>query len=121
MDCYSYIVLSMIADSPGQECCNNGYDLFSDLFASNSVQIIRHDSLPKESKSVPAIWSFKGKQIKDILSLITGLKSHQLDCIQAYTQAPINSEIYMNIPGQFIVKNDTLCFSPTPTPGNSDV
>jgi hypothetical protein len=93
----------------------------SDLFASNSVQIIRHDSLPKESKSVPAIWSFKGKQIKDILSLITGLKSHQLDYIQAYTQAPINSEIYMNIPGQFIVKNDTLCFSPTPTPGNSDV
>jgi len=56
-----------------------------------------------------------------ILSLITGLQSRQIDYIQAYTQAPVDCEIYMHIPAQFIVENGTLKFSPDPTPGNSDV
>ena len=47
--------------------------------------------------------------------------SHQINYIQAYTQAPVDCEIYMHIPAQFIVENGTLKFSPDPTPGNSDV
>jgi hypothetical protein len=52
------------------------------------------------------------------LSLITGLQSHQIVCIQVYTQAPVDFDINMNVPVQFIVSNNSLCFSPTPTPGN---
>jgi hypothetical protein len=115
--------------------------------------------MPKDSKAVPAIWSFRRKRAPDwsiikwkarlcphggqqveginywakyapvitwstarlILSLITGLQSRQIDYIQAYTQAPVDCEIYMHIPAQFIVENGTLKFSPDPTPGNSDV
>jgi hypothetical protein len=133
----------------------------ADLLASKSVTIVRRDSMPSDSKAVPAIWSFRrkrapdwtitkwkarlcphgGKQIEGInfwetyapvvawsttrliliLSLITGMKSRQIDYIQAYTQAPIDCEIYMHIPAQFIVENDTLKFSSNPTPGNSDI
>jgi len=50
----------------------------------------------------------------------TGMKSHQIDYIQAFTQAPIDCAIYMHIPALFLVKNNTLVFSPDPTPGNSD-
>jgi hypothetical protein len=49
------------------------------------------------------------------------MKSRQIDYIQAYTQAPVDCEIYMHIPAQFTVVNDTLQFSSDPTPGNSDV
>jgi len=56
-----------------------------------------------------------------ILSLITGMKSRQIDYIQAYTQAPVDCEVYMHIPAQFIVHNNTLEFSSAPTPGNSEV
>jgi len=109
----------------------------ADLLASKSVTIVRRDSMPSDSKAVPAIWSFRRKQAPDwtitkwkarlcphggkqieginfwetyapvvawsttrlilILSLITGMKSRQIDYIQAYTQAPIDCEIYMHI------------------------
>lgn len=49
------------------------------------------------------------------------MKSHQIDYIQAYTQAHVDCEIYMHIPAQFIVQNNALVFSTNPTPGNSDV
>jgi hypothetical protein len=49
------------------------------------------------------------------------MKSHQIDYIQAYTQAQVDCEIYMYIPAQFIVANGTLQFSSDPTPGNCDV
>jgi hypothetical protein len=49
------------------------------------------------------------------------MQSRQIDYIQAYTQAPVDCEIYMHIPAQFIVVNGTLEFSPDPTPGNSGV
>ena len=55
-----------------------------------------------------------------ILSMLTGMKNHQVDYILAYTQAPIDCEIYMCIPAQFIVKDGSLQFSEHPTPGNSD-
>lgn len=133
----------------------------SDLLSSNSVKIVDRASIPKTSKPVPAIWSFRrkrapdwtitkwksrlcphgGKQIEGIdfwetyapvvtwstvrlilvLSLLTGMKSRQIDYILAYTQAPIDCEIYMCIPAQFIVEDGTLKFSSVPTPGNSDV
>jgi hypothetical protein len=56
-----------------------------------------------------------------ILSLITGMKSRQIDYIQAYTQAPVDCEFFMHISAQFIVENGTLKFTSEPTPGNSDV
>jgi hypothetical protein len=131
----------------------------ADLLASGSVTIVHRDSMPADSKAVPAIWSFHckrapdwliirwkarlcphgGKQVEGInfwatyapvvtttrliliLRLVTGMKSHQIDYIQAYTQAPVDCEIYMHIPAQFIVKNNTLEFSSDPTPGNSDI
>jgi hypothetical protein len=133
----------------------------ADLLESRSVTIVRRDSMPNDSKAVPAIWSFcrkcapgwtitkwkarlcphGGKQVEGInfwatyapvvtwsttrliliLSLITGMKSHQIDYIQAYTQAPVDCEIYMHFPAQFVVHNNTLQFSKYPTPGNSDV
>jgi len=132
-----------------------------DLLASQSITIVPRSSMPKDSKAVPAIWSFRrkrapdwsilkwkarlcphgGKQVEGInfwatyapvvtwsttrliliLSLITGMKSRQIDYIQAYTQAPVDCEIYMHIPAQFIVENGTLTFTSEPISGNSDV
>jgi hypothetical protein len=133
----------------------------ADLLASGSVTIVCRDSMPANSKAVPAIWSFHrkcapdwsiirwkarlcphgGKQVEGInfwatyapvvtwsttrliliLSLITGMKSCQIDYIQAYTQALVDCEIYMHILAQFIVNNNTLEFSSDPTPGLSDI
>jgi len=132
-----------------------------DLLASQSITIVCRSSMPKDSKAVPAIWSFRrkhapdwsivkwkailclhgGKQVEGInfwatyepvvtwsttrliliLSLITGMKSRQIDYIQAYTQAPVDCKVFMHIPAQFVVENGTLKFTPNPTPGNSDV
>jgi hypothetical protein len=54
-----------------------------------------------------------------ILSLITGLKSRQCDFVAAYTQAPLDTDIFMNIPAGFIVENGQLVFSNALTAGNS--
>jgi hypothetical protein len=55
-----------------------------------------------------------------ILSLISGMQSRQVDYVQAYTQAPIDCEIYMCVPAQFIVNaSGELEFSLHPTTGNS--
>jgi hypothetical protein len=133
----------------------------ADFLASNSVTIVRRDSMPADFKAIPAIWSCQrkrapdwtitkwkarlcppgGKQVEGInfwatytpvvtcsttrliliLSLITGMNSRQIDYIQAYSQAPVDCEIYRQIPAQFIVHNDTLQFSSAPTPGYSGV
>jgi hypothetical protein len=132
-----------------------------DLISSNSITVVLRKNMPKDSKAVPAIWSFRrkrapdwsiikwkarlcphgGKQIEGInywatyapvvtwstarliliLSLITGMQSRQIDYIQAYTQAPVDCDIYMHIPAQFVVENGTLKFSSDPTPKNSEV
>lgn len=54
-----------------------------------------------------------------ILSLLSGLKSSQVDYVAAYTQAPLDCELYMNIPPGFVVQNGTLEFSSSSTKGNS--
>ena len=54
-----------------------------------------------------------------ILSLISGLKSCQVDYVSAYTQAPLDCEIFMNSPPGFIAKNITLIFTTSSTPGKS--
>ena len=111
--------------------------------------------MPKTSKAVPAIWSFRrkraldwtitkwkarlcphgGKQVEGIdfwetyapvvawstvrliliLSMLTGMRNRQVDYVLAYTQAPIDCEIYMCIPAQFIDKDGSLQFSADPT------
>jgi hypothetical protein len=55
-----------------------------------------------------------------ILSLLSGLKHRQVDYVSAYTQAPLDCELYMNIPPGFIVHNTTLKFSNSSTRGNSN-
>jgi hypothetical protein len=37
----------------------------SDLLASNSVTIVCRDSMPADSKAVPAMWSFRRKHALD--------------------------------------------------------
>jgi hypothetical protein len=54
-----------------------------------------------------------------ILSLLSGLKSRQVDYVSAYTQAPLDCELYMNIPPGFIVQNNNLVFTRSSTKGNS--
>lgn len=54
-----------------------------------------------------------------ILSLLSGLKSHQVDYVSAYTQAPLDCNLYMNIPPGFVVQNDKLVFTRESTKGNS--
>jgi len=54
-----------------------------------------------------------------ILSLLSGLKSRQVDYVSAYTQAPIDCDLYMNIPPGFIVNDNNLTFTRSSTKGNS--
>jgi hypothetical protein len=54
-----------------------------------------------------------------ILSLLSNLKSCQVDYVNAYTQAPADCDIYMNIPPGFVVDNNHIIFSQSSTPANS--
>jgi len=54
-----------------------------------------------------------------ILCLLSGLKSRQLDYVSAYTQAPLDCDLYMNIPTGFVVKSSSLEFTRTSTKENS--
>jgi histone deacetylase 1/2 len=47
------------------------------------------------------------------------MKSRQADFVSAYTQAPLDTDIYMCIPASFVVANGTLVFTTNPTAGNS--
>jgi hypothetical protein len=46
-----------------------------------------------------------------ILSFLSGLKSHQVDYVSAYTQALLGCELFINIPPGFIVDNNKLVFT----------
>lgn len=54
-----------------------------------------------------------------VLSLLADLKSRQIDYVNAFTQAPADCDIFMNIPIGFIVKNGTLHFTTDSTKNNS--
>jgi hypothetical protein len=54
-----------------------------------------------------------------ILSLLSGLTSHQVDYVSAYTQAPLDCDLYMNIPVGFIMQNDQLILMRSSTKGYS--
>jgi hypothetical protein len=54
-----------------------------------------------------------------VLSLLSGLKSHQVDYVSAYTQAPLDCELSMHIPPSFEVVNNTLQFTTSSTKGTS--
>ena len=62
--------------------------------------------------------SWRTVRLSLILSLLSGLKSRQVDYVSAYTQAPLDCKLYMNIPPGFIVKNGTLEFTSASTRGN---
>jgi hypothetical protein len=54
-----------------------------------------------------------------ILSLLADLKSHQVDYVQAYSQAPADCDLFMNILAGFIVENNKLVFTSNSTKNNS--
>jgi hypothetical protein len=54
-----------------------------------------------------------------ILSLLSGLKSRQVDNVSACTQAPLDCELFMNIPPGFVIQNGKLVFSRSSNKGNS--
>ncbi len=54
-----------------------------------------------------------------VLSLLSDLKTHQLDYVATFPQADADCEIYMNILLGFIVYGNTLCFTPESTKNNS--
>jgi hypothetical protein len=53
------------------------------------------------------------------LSLLADLKSRQVDYVQAYTQAPADCDLFMNIPAGFIVEHNKLIFTSSSTKNNS--
>jgi hypothetical protein len=53
------------------------------------------------------------------LSLLSNLQSHQVDYVNAFTQAPADCDIFMNIPPGFIVENNNLVFTHSSTKENS--
>jgi hypothetical protein len=55
--------------------------------------------------------SWRPTRLVLILSLLSGLKSHQVDYVLAYTQAPLDCELFRNIPPGFVVDCNTLCFT----------
>lgn len=54
-----------------------------------------------------------------ILSLLLGLKGRQVDYVSAYTQAPLDFELFMNIPPGLIVQDNKLVFTRSSTKGKS--
>jgi hypothetical protein len=54
-----------------------------------------------------------------VLSLLSNLKTRQLDYVGAFPQADADCEIYMNIPPGFIVQNNHLVFTHESTKANS--
>jgi len=65
------------------------------------------------------IVSWRTVHLTLILSLLSGLKSRQVDYVSANTQAPLDCDLYMNILPGFIVQGDTLHFTQSSTKGNS--
>ena len=65
------------------------------------------------------VQSAESNEYERSVHLLAGMKNRQVDFILAYTQAPVDCEIYMCTPAQFIVKDGTFQFSENPTPGNS--
>lgn len=63
--------------------------------------------------------SWRTVRLTLILSLLSGLKSRQLDYISASTQAPIDCDMYMNVPPGFIVHKNSLSFTRSSTQGNN--
>ena len=45
-----------------------------------------------------------------ILSLLLGLVSHQIDYVQAYTQVPLDCELYMHVSTSFHINDMILDF-----------
>jgi len=113
-------------------------------------KVVPRDSIPPETKPLPAIWAFKQKQLPDwailkhkarlnvhggiqhqginywetyapvvnwltarltmILSLLKNFKCRQIDFVQAFTQAPIDCPIYMEIPAGYCIRNGKLVY-----------
>jgi hypothetical protein len=46
-----------------------------------------------------------------ILSILKGFNCHQVDFVQAFTQAPLDCPIFMEILAGYSVIDGTLCFT----------
>jgi hypothetical protein len=63
--------------------------------------------------------SWRTVRLPLILSLLSGLKSRQVNYVSAYRPAPLDCDLYMNIPPGFLVQNNKLVFTQSSTKGNS--
>jgi len=63
--------------------------------------------------------SWRTVRLTLILSLLSGLKSRQVDYVSAYTQVPLDCDLYMNILPGFIVQGNTFHFTRSSTKGSS--
>ena len=49
------------------------------------------------------------------------MRSRQVDFVSTYTQAPLDTDVYMNMPIGFIIEDGSLIFTDKPTAGNISV
>jgi hypothetical protein len=52
-----------------------------------------------------------------VLSLLSGLKSRQVDYVSAYTQAPLDCKLFLNVLPGFLVTDNKLVFTTSSTQG----
>jgi hypothetical protein len=88
----------------------------------------RYRICPNEGQQIEGInfWetyapvvSWRTVRLTLILSLLSGLKSRQVDYVSAYTQAPLDCELFLNIPPSFTIHDGKVIFSSSSTKGNS--
>jgi hypothetical protein len=63
------------------------------------------------------VMSWRTVRLTLVLSLLSGLKSRQVDYVSTYTQAPLDCELCLNIPPGFTVLNNKLVFTTSSTQG----
>jgi hypothetical protein len=61
--------------------------------------------------------SWRTVRLTLVLSLLSGLKSRQVDYVSAYTQAPLDCKLFLNIPPGFSVIDNNLVFTSSSPPG----
>jgi hypothetical protein len=61
--------------------------------------------------------SWRSIRLTLVLSLLSGLKSCQVDYVSAYTQAPLDCKLFLNIPPGYTVAGNNLNFTTSSTQG----
>lgn len=87
------------------------------------ARLCPHGGLQKEGinfwKTYAPVVSWRTVHLTLVLSLLSGLKSRQVDYVLAYTQAPLDCELFTNIPPGYAVINNSIKFSTSTTRSQS--